>query len=172
MIVGLTGAVGAGKSTLAGLLVARGFGVLDVDVVAADAARSLGLAPAAVLAELLTDGPRRAEFETMLIPEVKRRVHAWCEAALGGPAVIDSALLFEHGLDALCSVTICLRCPADERRARVGRRQTTSAKHFDRIEASQLSEPNKAARATHVVWTNQPLEEVARQLAAALGLAA
>ena len=167
MIVGLTGAVGAGKSTAAALLAARGWAVLDVDEVAAQACRDLGLSPAEVLTQVLTDGPRRVQLEAVLVPEVLRRVADWC-ARTGGPRVLDAALLFEHGLDARCDLTVCLRCPVDERRRRVEARQTTSARHFERIERAQLDEDEKASRATHVLWTHGPLEELDRALRALL----
>lgn len=147
MIVGITGAVGAGKSTLAREYAARGFAVLDVDEVAAEAVRALGLSPREVLIEILTGGPRRAEFERVVVPEVKRRIAQWCAETVG-PKVIDAALLFEHGLDALCDETICVTCPVDERRRRVLARGTTSADYFDAIERAQWSEAEKCARAT------------------------
>ena len=50
----------------------------------------------------------------------------------------DAALLFEHGLDALCDETICVTCPVDERRRRVLARGTTSATFFDAIERGVL----------------------------------
>jgi dephospho-CoA kinase len=147
VILGITGAVGAGKSTLARAYAARGFAVLDVDEVAREAVRALGLDPREVLLEIVLGGPRRAELEHALVPEVKRRIAAWC-AQTPGDKVIDSALLFEHGLDALCDETICVLCPADERRRRVQARGTTSAEAFDAIERAQLPEAEKAARAT------------------------
>ncbi|MFZ5440773.1 MAG: dephospho-CoA kinase [Myxococcota bacterium] len=150
MIVGITGAVGAGKSTLAQTYAARGFAVLDVDEVAAETVRALGRSPREVLIELLTGGPQRAALEAVLVPEVKRRIAAWC-ATTPGDKVIDSALLFEHGLDALCDETICVTCPREERLRRVLARGTTSAAFFDAIERAQWPEAEKAARATRLV---------------------
>jgi dephospho-CoA kinase len=159
VIVGLTGAVGAGKSTAAALLAAQGFEALDVDEVAAQAVRARGLDPGEALLEVLTRGPRGKDLEAAIAPEVERRVGAWC-AQTAGPRVIDAALLFELGLDVHCALTICLRCPAEERRRRVEARRTISARHFEHIERAQLDEAEKARRATHVVWTDRPVPEV------------
>jgi dephospho-CoA kinase len=163
VILGVTGSVGAGKSTIAALLKTRGFEVLDVDDVAARAAVELGLSPGEALRRVL--GGDRA-LEQSLVQLVKREVAAWC-AQTHGPKVIDAALLFEHGLDVSCDRTLCARGPIDERRRRVSLRSTTSATHFDRIEASQWPEEEKARRASLTVWTNRPLAEVESQVLAA-----
>jgi len=156
VILGVTGSVGAGKSTIAALLKTRGFEVLDVDDVAARAAVALGLAPGDALRRVL--GGDRA-LEQALIAHVKHEITDWL-ARGAGPRVIDAALLFEHGLDALCDRTVCARCPADERRRRVTQRASTSATHFDRIEASQWPEEEKARRASLTLWTHRPLAEL------------
>lgn len=156
MIVGLTGAVGAGKSTVAAFLAREGFQVIDVDVLAAKAAIARGVKPAEALSRVLEGD---AVLEALLLADVRSRLAAWVEST-AGDRVIDSALLFEHGLDRLCHLTICLTCPEDERRRRVSARTSTSASHFDRIEASQWPEAEKAQRATHVVRSDQPLADV------------
>jgi dephospho-CoA kinase len=158
VIVGLTGAVGAGKSTVAAFLAQRGFQVIDVDVLAAKAALARGVSPGDALLRVLEGD---SVLEALLLADVKSSLAAWAETTTGN-RVIDSALLFEHGLDRLCDVTVCLTCPLEERRRRVGTRSTTSASHFDRIEGSQLSEAEKAHRAHHVIRTDQPVAEVER----------
>jgi dephospho-CoA kinase len=165
VIWGVTGCVGAGKSTVASILSGFGARVLDVDDVAAQALAesSLGLTAAQALTAVVTGGPERARIEAALIPEVQRRVAAWC-AESEVPGVLDAALLFEHGLARFCSVTLCVCCPAEERRRRVEARSTTSARLFEAIESSQWPEAEKAQRATHQVPTSQPLEALTPQL--------
>ena len=167
MIWGVTGCVGAGKSTVSSLLAGFGARVLDVDDVAAQvlAESSLGLTAAQALTAVVTGGAERARIEAALIPEVQRRIAAWC-AESEVPGVLDAALLFEHGLERYCSVTLCVCCPAEERRRRVEARSTTSARLFDAIESSQWPEAEKARRATHQIETRQPLEALTTQLRA------
>lgn len=159
MIWGVTGAVGAGKSTVAALLAGFGARVLDVDEVAAQALAqsALELTAAQALEAVVTGGADRARLEAVLVPEVQRRIGDWC-ARSTLPAVLDAALLFEHGLERFCDVTVCVRCPTDERRRRVEARPTTSSRFFQAIEAAQWPEREKARRALHQVWGNQPLE--------------
>ncbi len=147
MIWGITGCVGAGKSTVATILAGFGARVLDVDDVAAQALResSLGLDAAQALRAIVTRGPDRARIEAALVPVVERRVEAWAAEATG-LGVLDAAMLFEYDLDRFCDFTVCVCCPIDQRRARVLARSTASARLFDAIEASQLPEAEKAAR--------------------------
>lgn len=161
MIIGLTGCVGSGKSTLA---VALGFPVLDVDQLGAAAAKAVGLAPAEALARVVS-GDRA--LEALLAPMVKDAISAWL-AVTERPCVIDSALLFEQGLEASCTVTVCLTCPVEVRRARVAQRDTASARLFDAIEAAQWPEAKKAGAAQVVVSSEAPLAEVVRATRAAL----
>ncbi|MDP1824774.1 MAG: dephospho-CoA kinase [Archangium sp.] len=149
MIWGVTGSVGAGKSTVATILASFGARVLDVDEVAARALAesSLGLTAAQALAAVVTGGPDRARIEAALIPVVENRIAEWA-AASEVPGVLDSALLFEHGLERFCDFTVCVSCPIEERRRRVTQRNTASARLFDAIEASQWPESEKARRST------------------------
>lgn len=155
MIVGLTGAVGAGKSTLAKRLAARGADVLDVDMLAATAAMHVGLRPADALSRVV-NGDR--ELEGRIAALVKERLGSWLSTARR-PAVIDAAVLFEHQLETHCTLTVCLTCDAATRKARVKQRSTASAQHFEAIERTQWPEAEKAKRATHVISTDGSLDE-------------
>jgi predicted metal-dependent HD superfamily phosphohydrolase/dephospho-CoA kinase len=146
VIVGVTGCVGAGKSTVCAALARRGWSVLDVDVLVREALHELGGTGGDLLARALSDPAERARWAARLRPRVGGRIEAWA-AALEGPGALESALLFEEGLDAFCSATLCVTCEGAERRRRVERRSSTSASQFDAIEAAQWSEAAKVARA-------------------------
>ena len=168
MIWGVTGCVGAGKSTVAAILVGFGARVLDVDQVAATALResALGLTAAQALEAVVKGGPERARLEAVLIPEVQRRVAEWC-AADSELSVLDAALLFEHGLNRFCEVTVCIRCPVEERRRRVEVRSTASARLFEAIERSQWPEEKKVSAATFAFDGLEQLETLRGRLESA-----
>lgn len=165
-VLGLTGAVGAGKSTAAAALEAQGFARLDVDdvVAAALVGRAeavLALVPSArgpdgalalgrLFAAALPDAALRARVEALVVDDVGAAVRRWREGLLG-PGVLEAALLFELGLDALCDETVCVTCPVDVRRARVQARATASAALFEQIEAAQWPEARKVAAAGAVL---------------------
>lgn len=164
--LGLTGAVGAGKSTVARALEAVGFARLDLDDVIAAALRArsdavLALVPGALgrdgrlalrraFQATLTDAALRARVEAVVVDDVRAEVRRWREA-LVTPGVLEAALLFELGLDALCDETVCVACPVDVRRARVQARTTGSATLFDAVEAAQWPAAEKARRAGEVL---------------------
>jgi dephospho-CoA kinase len=160
VIWGVTGCIGAGKSTATLMLEQLGARVLDLDRVSAWAVTqsSLGITPARALETVVTNGPDRARTETVLIPIVERRVAQWC-AESTAPGVLDAALLFEQGLERFCDFTVCVCCPIGERRRRVLLRPTASAALFDAIEASQWPEARKAQRAQLCVWDGEALRQ-------------
>lgn len=182
-VLGITGAIGAGKSTVCQALRARGWSVLDVDDAASesllDALPELALEVPAVLsagglvdkgalfAAMMNDAAVRARVEAILRPHVVSRINAWIQA-LEGPGALEAALLFESRLDELCEATLCVRCSRDERRRRVQARQSTSSKHFDAMEAAQLPESEKARRAGAVMSTDGQLESMEIEIETAL----
>ena len=182
-VLGITGAVGAGKSTVCQALRARGWSVLDVDDAASqallDALPEVALAvPAAMsveglvdkgalIAAMMSDAAVRARVEALLRPHVVSRINAWIQA-LEGPGALEAALLFESRLDELCDATLCIRCSRDERRRRVEARRTASAKHFDTMEAAQLPESEKARRAGAVMSSDGKLGSMDLEIDTAL----
>jgi dephospho-CoA kinase len=186
-VLGVTGAVGAGKSTLCRVLAEHGWSVLDIDDVAAAALSQVRdflaqALPAAlgeggavnkplIFATMLRDKAFHAALWQALHPLVLQHTHQWI-AGLTGPGAIDAALLFEAGLDALCDRTICVACSQAERRRRVAQRSTASARHFDALEAAQWPEADKLARAAAALTnedSTQPLEPKIRAILHALG---
>lgn len=189
-VLGITGAVGAGKSTLCRILRGHGWSVLDVDDVAAAALPQVqpflvrripgvltkegALDKARIFAAMLRDPGLRAELTQELRPLVLQHVREW-EDALSGPGVLDAALLFESGLDASCDATLCVLCSREERRRRVEQRSSASALHFDAIDAAQWPESEKRARAGACLSTEESperperIEQELRKALASLG---
>lgn len=164
MIVGLTGPVGVGKSTVSRELVRLGINVIDIDAFAADVVREKGISPAEALRRVLNGD---AALVAEVMPVVKARLTSSLESS-PRPVVIDAPLLFEHGLDAWCTTTVCLTAPASVRRERVMARKTASSTLFDQIEATQWPAEKKEAAAAHVVSTDQVLSETIAALQRAI----
>lgn len=148
-VIGLTGPTGAGKSTVAQALRARGIPVLDCDIVA----REVTEKGSPVLTELtqvfgtdilLPDGTlnrkllgRRAfsdETKTKLLnhithPVIMRKIKGRLEelAQEGNTiAVLDAPTLFEAGADALCDFTVCVTAGEETRLRRIIERDRIS----------------------------------------------
>ena len=187
--VGLTGGMGAGKSTALAVLERLGAATLSTDAVvhelyATHAVRELivarwgdEVAPAgtvdraAIAARVFAEPDERAWLEAELWPRVGARVGAWREevAAREPPpraAVVETPLMFEAGMDAIYDATIAVVADEDVRAQRAaGRGHVASAERA----ARQLSQDEKAQRATFVVHNSATLEELERQLSDVLG---
>jgi dephospho-CoA kinase len=172
LFVGLTGGIGAGKSTVAALLGERGAVVVDSDVLAReavarggpgfDAAVSLfgpavldaagDLDRAQIAAIVFADEEKRRALETIVHPEVGRGVAKVLEAHAdtGDVVVLDSPLLVETGIYRGCDVVIVVRADPEVRLARLVDRGMTEADARARI-ATQASAEEQIAVADVVI---------------------
>ena len=109
----------------------------------------------------------RAWLEGLLWPLVGARVARW-RAGLGEAdpppraAVVETPLLFEAGLEGAYDATIAVIADEDVRAARAAARGHQAV---DERSARQLSQEEKAARATYVVANSGTVEELERSLA-------
>ncbi len=172
-VLGVTGAIGAGKSTVCRLLLAHGFSILDMDDVAAaavvevlpevaqkvpavlSARGALNHDKEPLFAAMLENPALRNDLERLLKPLLLRCIRQFIKD-LKGPGVLDAALLFEAELDAFCDATLCVMCSREERRRRVLLRTSASAKHFEALEKAQWSEEQKGARSSLSISTEIP----------------
>ena len=180
--------MGAGKSTALQALEALGAAVLSSDEVvhelyegeelrAAVVARfGDEVAPggvvdrAAVARRAFASAEDRAWLESVVWPLVGARVAAWLErvrALTPAPraAVVEVPLLFEAGLDRLYDATIAVIAEESVRRRRADARGHALA---DERAARQLSQQEKAGRATYVVHNDGSERDLQRELSLVL----
>ena len=186
--VGLTGGLGAGKSTALSALERLGAATLSTDAVvhelyASDAVRDAvvdrwgdEVAPggavdrSAVARFAFASDDERAWLEGLIWPRVGARVAAFREqAAAASPppraAVVETPLLFEAGLDGLYDATIAIVADEDVRSERAAARGHHGV---DERNARQLSQAEKAARATYVVHNDGSIADLEAQLSGVL----
>jgi dephospho-CoA kinase len=186
--VGLTGGMGAGKSTALGALRELGAAVISSDEVVHELydspevvdtlSRRFGpeVAPGGSVdrAELarraFATGEDRAWLEGLVWPLVAQRIGAWLERvrALDPPpraAVVEVPLLFEAGLEGGYDATIAVLADEPLRRSRAASRGQVLLEERD---ARQLSQQEKAARATFVVRNDGTEQDLSRQLSEVL----
>ncbi len=187
-LVGLTGGLGAGKSTALAELEALGAAVLSADAVVhelyeqadvADAVRARFGAEVfdgdrvdrAALAALVFSGDDdRVWLERLLWPLVALRAEEfYAQASRRDPpprvAVVESPMLFEAGAQSRFSATIAVLADDALRAARTrGRDQALLLQR----EARQLPQAEKARRATYVVVNDGTVAQLREQLAAVL----
>lgn len=182
-ILGLTGNIGSGKSTVANLLEARGAAVIDADELSrqATADRSVLQRIAEEFGpELITDGAldrgRLAEqvfgdrdalrsLEGIIHPWVRARSRELQDRLLSSPrppAVIvhDSPLLFEKGLEGDFDAVIVVAAAKELRAARTAARSNLSRDEFEARDAAQWRQRRKEALADYVIDNDGDLSEL------------
>lgn len=184
IIIGLTGNIGSGKSTVAAFLREMGYPVLDADLLA-ERARELkkaelkALFPEAFLGEELdrrrlaqlvfSDPQRLRALEELIHPEV-RRLLAEELSRLEAPLVfVEIPLLFEKGWEGRLQGTILVAAPLEERLKRVMARSGLSREEVLARERAQMPEEEKRRRATWVLENRGSLEDLRAQVQALLG---
>ena len=177
-VLGLTGSIGMGKSTVAGMFADRGVPVFDAD---AEVRRMQGaggalLAPietafpgttgaagvdrAALGAAVFDDPAALARLEAIVHPAVRTARKAFLIEQGGAPLVVfDIPLLFEKGGVEEVDTVLVVSAPPDVQRDRVLARPGMTAERFARILALQLPDTEKRARADYVIDTGCPLEQ-------------
>jgi len=187
--VGLTGGMGAGKSTALAALEELGAQVLSTDTVVHELYRDERVREAvverwgeevapggvvdrgAVAAKAFAGGEEeRRWLEQLLWPLVGARIAGWLEhvrALRSAPraAVVEVPLLFEAGMERGFDATIAVIAEEQTRRQRADSRGHALA---DERDARQLSQKEKAQRATFVVHNDGSTEDLRRELAAVL----
>ncbi len=172
-LVGLSGGIGSGKSTVARLFASHGVPTLDTDVIyrdllASDPELAEGIAAlfgpgvldahgrvdrAALRARLAADpagfAPLEALAHPLILAEVGRRssLARTCAAFV----LVEVPLLFEAGLEAGFAATVYVTAPVEERFARVAETRGLPRAEFDAIVARQLEPAVAAARADLVL---------------------
>jgi dephospho-CoA kinase len=190
--IGLTGGIGAGKSTALAALERLGIPGLSTDQVVhelyeSDEVREAMVSKfgptvlhdgaidrAAVAREAFTTPERREWLEQLLWPRVGERMASWREAvnAEAPPpraAVIEVPLLFESGMESAFDVTLAVIAPEEARQQRASGRGHES---LDERGARQLTQDEKAQRATYTVDNDGSEAELEAKLSAILDMLA
>jgi dephospho-CoA kinase len=194
LLVGLTGNVAAGKSTVLGLFASWGATVVDSDALAREAVepgtpghaavaarfgdgvvRSDGGLDRTALRRRVTSDPiERRALEAIVHPIVRARADALTRAAAANGdlvVVVDVPLLFEVRDPADFDRVVLVDAPETERRDRLLRERHFAPADADALLASQLPSAGKRAR-SHAVIDNAGTREAlaARALAVWRGL--
>jgi len=124
----------------------------------------------AVAAKVFASAAEREWLETLLWPLVGERVASWRAAErardpVPAALVVEVPLLFEAGMDTLFDATIAVVADERERRERAAARGHGSV---DERTARQLTQEEKAARATYVVANSGTLAELEHTLSLVL----
>jgi dephospho-CoA kinase len=183
--VGLTGGIAAGKSEALKAFARLGAATLSSDAVVHELLESdelceklverwgpevapEGKVERAKIGEIVFADPEELTWlESQIHPLVQQRTAAWLLSlpAETEVAVVEVPLLFEAGSDKVFDTTVAVVTADEVRRERAAARGHALV---DEREARQLTQPEKAERAEHVVANDGSVEELERALSALL----
>lgn len=191
MVVGLTGSIGMGKSTVSSWFVEMGVPVSDADAVVHKLYAPGGAAVGPIkeafgdsvldrdggidrpLLSKLVVGAANADnmkrLEALVHPLVAAERDTFIGAAVRRGdelAVLDIPLLFETHQEDGCDAIVVVSAPADVQRKRVLARPNMTPEKFEGILGRQVPDAEKRARADHVLDTGTAPEKTRAALAA------
>ena len=186
LIVGLTGGIGSGKST-----VAEAFRQLGIDTVDADqASRKVvepGMPALAAIAEhfggeiiqsdgnldraalrqiIFTDPVQKQWLESLLHPLIRDWIVQQLQASTSPYVILESPLLFETDQYQLVDKTVLVDVPVELQIERACARDDNQADQIQRIIDAQLPRQEKLSRADLVLDNSPPLDSLALRVAA------
>jgi dephospho-CoA kinase len=183
LMIGLTGSIGMGKSTVAQMFADEGVPVFDADA----AVHVLQGPDGALVAEIealfpgttgangvdrqklgaavLGNAEALKKLEGLIHPAVGAMRMEFLHQHEGAPMILfDIPLLFEKtGAGGVDQVIVVSASEADQR-DRVLRRSGMTAEKFEKIKSLQMPDEEKRKRADFIINTSQPLEKTRQQV--------
>ncbi|MBE8168435.1 MAG: dephospho-CoA kinase [Shewanella sp.] len=179
-IVGLTGGIGSGKTTVANLFAAQGIDLIDADIVAREVVEpnSEGLAvivehfgqhmllsngqlDRSALRECIFSQPKQRLFlNECLHPLIRKRMLELIKYSTSAYAVLVVPLLFENGLDSLVDRTLVVDISPELQIERTLRRDNVDAGQIENIIRSQMPRQQRLTRADDIINNQGMIEEV------------
>lgn len=188
LVIGVTGGIGCGKSTVTDLLAARGAAVVDTDAIAHQLTGADGAAMPAIAAAfgpsilrvdgaldrramrrlVFSDASARARLEAILHPMIRCESEARCDAAGAANApyvLLVVPLLVESGAyrDRMARVLV-IDCSEEIQVSRVMARSGLSANEVRAIMATQASRAERLAVADDVLLNDGDLDSLSEQV--------
>lgn len=192
-VIGITGGIGSGKSTVTDYLVSLGFEAVDADQIGRDltadgqpvleklrdefgAVESVADAPGnglvldrkALAAIVFSDKATRERFDKIIHGEIIKTIDKTISdlklrTDIRG-ILLDAPLLFEAGLDNRCDSIVLVTADMDIRIERVVKRDGTTAEDVRNRIANQMSDEEKSAMSDFVISNTGSLQELYSQV--------
>lgn len=185
-IVGLTGGIGSGKTTVADLFAALGIEVVDTDIIAHQLTAPGGGAMPALAAAFgpevvrpdggldrpamrrlaFSDPTLRHRLESILHPLIRQEATARCRAAPSSYVILAVPLLVESGnYRERCDRVLVVDCDEAVQVERVMARSALPETEVRAIMAAQASRGERLTAADDVIGNDDGIERLAAQVA-------
>lgn len=184
-VVGLTGGIGSGKSTVANLFVELGAALVDTDAIAHELTGPGGgampalieafgpevadgcgaLDRAAMRRRVFADSAAKAQLEGILHPQIRELADARCRVAESPYVILAVPLLIESGTyGERCQRIVVVDCPESLQVARVMARSGLVAAEVEAIMAAQATRSERLRAADDVVINDHDLANLQPQV--------
>ncbi|MCT8988026.1 dephospho-CoA kinase [Shewanella phaeophyticola] len=170
-VVGLTGGIASGKTTVANLFAEFGIELVDADVIAREVV-AIGSAGLTAIVEhfgdkiLLADGQldraalrnqvfnnetQRLWLNNLLHPMIRQKMLDQVQASASQYVIMVVPLLFENHLDSLVTTTLVVDISPELQISRTMQRDGVSRQQVEHILASQMSRQQRLDKAEHII---------------------
>lgn len=185
IIIGLTGSIGMGKSTVAAMFAKAGVPVFDADhevramqgpggelidqieQAFPGSTNADGVDRDALGRLVFSDKAKLTALEAIVHPAVAlKRAQFLDRNAKAAMVLFDIPLLFERGGADKVDVVVVVSAPPGVQKERVLARPEMTEEKFDHILSLQMPDADKRGRADHIIDTGTTLEETEKQVAA------
>ncbi len=183
-IVGLTGGIGSGKSTVADEFARLGADLVDADVIARDAVKPGSKCLKAIvekfgvgilLGDYTLDRPQlriltfsnlenRQWLNRLLHPAIRSEMLWQLHAAESAYCILVAPLLFENKLERFISTSLVVDVPIETQIARTCNRDNVDESQVKSIIAAQIERDERLAKADDVIDNNLPWTQVKQQI--------
>ena len=178
IVVGITGGIGSGKSTLSSFLKKKGYSVHDSDnevsliykkpptefkkiltkVGLKKAIKKNHIDKKIIILKLFEDKKTKNKIEKYLHFEVKKKRNIFIKknkAKNKNIIFLDIPLLFENNLDSFFTKIICIVSKKEIRQKRAEKSKKISKKIFTQIVKNQISDRERKKRADYLIVNNK-----------------
>ncbi len=183
-VVGVTGGIGSGKSTVTNLFSELGVKVIDADVIARDlvspGSKSLtaitkrfgqhlvledGNLDRRKLRDIIFSDPNAKKWlENLLHPEVKKQILEEIENSKSSYTIVSAPLLLEAGLDQITDRVLVVDIPEASQIERTVLRDRTSEESVNNIIQSQIKRKIRLQKATDIIDNTGSLDDTKKQV--------
>ena len=184
LVIGLTGGIGSGKSTVAKLFAERGITVIDTDHLARDITLSDTTAVEKIITEfgpnilhpdkslnrsalrkiIFSNEEKRRWLEKLLHPLIRIQIRQQVEKALSPYCIVIIPLLLETEPNPLINRILVVDAPEKEQVKRTQKRDNITRDEVAAIMSTQTTRAHRLASAHDVIQNNGSLTDLAIQV--------
>ncbi|MDO5616444.1 MAG: dephospho-CoA kinase [Cruoricaptor ignavus] len=182
-IIGITGGIGSGKSTVAKIIKKNGFPIYSsderakeivndnpilkskiVELLGENAYDENGIYNRKWVASLVfNNNDLLKKLNELIHPAVKEDFQKWIKQQNKDFIFKETALLFELGLDKDCHQSLLVTAEDNLRMKRVMDRDGKTYREVEAVMAKQMPEKDKIKRADFIIYNNEGIDELASE---------